>query len=479
MEIGMMRKARILSPCVLLFGLLLAVPSTAIEYEIVDLGTLGGESSYALSINNSGQVVGQSWLASGQYHAFLWAEDMGMRDLGTLGGSDSVAYAINDTGQIVGWSRTASGTHAFLWSESDGMRDLGTLGGWDSGANSINNMGQIVGTSRVTSGQYHAFLWSEAGGMQDLVGGIASSARAINDSGQVVCSSSPILLWTANGGIQYTEVFGVPFGINESGHVVGYTNAGAFLWTEAGGIQNLGTLGGNRSEAAEINDSEQVVGWAHTPSGLTHAFLWTADGGMQDLGTLGGGYSRAEGINETGRIVGRSHTSSNVWHACMWIPETPCTPVTIESLTGYPLVVPLGDAVDLEAIIVDGCGEIDALWDFDDGTVESQSNITSPVTATKNYTAAGVYTVLLTLSDEKVDVGENIDVVVYDPTGGFATGAGLIYSPAGAYKPDLSLSGKARFAFISKYNKGATIPTGNVTFIFKMGDLYFHSSSYD
>jgi hypothetical protein len=40
-------------------------------------------------------------------------------------------------------------------------------------------------------------------------------------------------------------------------------------------------------------------------------------------------------------------------------------------------------------------------------------------------------------------------------------------------------SGKANFAFISKYKKGATTPSGQTVFIFKAGDLNFHSDTYD
>ena len=51
-------------------------------------------------------------------------------------------------------------------------------------------------------------------------------------------------------------------------------------------------------------------------------------------------------------------------------------------------------------------------------------------------------------------------IVVYDPTGGFVTGGGWIDSPAGAYAANLSLTGKANFGFVSKYQKGANKPTG-------------------
>jgi|GEM_PF-2039450 hypothetical protein len=70
-------------------------------------------------------------------------------------------------------------------------------------------------------------------------------------------------------------------------------------------------------------------------------------------------------------------------------------------------------------------------------------------------------------------------LVVYDPAGGFVTGGGWIMSPVGAYSVNPSLEGKANFGFVSKYQKGATVPTGNTQFQFKAGDLNFHSDEYD
>jgi hypothetical protein len=59
------------------------------------------------------------------------------------------------------------------------------------------------------------------------------------------------------------------------------------------------------------------------------------------------------------------------------------------------------------------------------------------------------------------------------------TGGGWIESPAGAYKPDGSLTGHANFGFVSKYKKGATVPDGNTEFQFQAADLNFHSDSYE
>jgi hypothetical protein len=73
----------------------------------------------------------------------------------------------------------------------------------------------------------------------------------------------------------------------------------------------------------------------------------------------------------------------------------------------------------------------------------------------------------------------SVMVVVYDPSAGFVTGGGWIDSPAGAYQPDASLSGKATFGFVSKYHKGATVPTGNTAFKFEAGSFEFASTAYE
>jgi len=41
------------------------------------------------------------------------------------------------------------------------------------------------------------------------------------------------------------------------------------------------------------------------------------------------------------------------------------------------------------------------------------------------------------------------------------------------------MTGKATFGFVSKYKKGATVPTGETEFQFKAGNLNFRSTSYD
>jgi len=102
----------------------------------------------------------------------------------------------------------------------------------------------------------------------------------------------------------------------------------------------------------------------------------------------------------------------------------------------------------------------------------------------------GVYRYPLTVSDPTGNSGVastvNDDLpaylVIYDPIGWFVTGGGWIWSPPGAFHPDLvesaGITGKAAFGFVAKYQKGANILTGNTEFQFKAGNLNLAGTSY-
>jgi probable HAF family extracellular repeat protein len=115
---------------------------------MTDLGTLGGEPSYAWAINESGAVAGESTLADGRIHAFRH-DASGMVDLGTLGGRYSSARGINDKGAVVGRAERVDGCCSAFLFDHGRMYDLNEylapapthrLGE----AAGINNLGQIV-----------------------------------------------------------------------------------------------------------------------------------------------------------------------------------------------------------------------------------------------------------------------------------------------------------------------------------------------
>ncbi|MFK4593640.1 PKD domain-containing protein [Streptomyces pristinaespiralis] len=118
--------------------------------------------------------------------------------------------------------------------------------------------------------------------------------------------------------------------------------------------------------------------------------------------------------------------------------------------------------------------------DWGDGTTTDVPGVSSPVGSTHQYSSAGIYDIAVTVTDD--DGGSDTQhcgfVVVYDPDGSFVTGGGWINSPAGAYPADPGATGRANFGFVSKYKKGATVPTGSTEFQFKAGNLNFHSADY-
>ncbi|MCH2167548.1 MAG: hypothetical protein MK107_07500 [Oceanicola sp.] len=148
-------------------------------------------------INNRNQIVGYAHDQDGRQQAVLWETGSAPKALGTLGGKTSEANAINDSGQVVGKAGTInnSGNRAFLWQEETGMQDLGALAeGRSSEASGINDWGAVVGTATDSEGQGRAVLWNGRK-MRDLNSKIDPNsdwlltwALDINNSGQILAS---------------------------------------------------------------------------------------------------------------------------------------------------------------------------------------------------------------------------------------------------------------------------------------------------
>jgi hypothetical protein len=151
------------------------------------------------------------------------------------------------------------------------------------------------------------------------------------------------------------------------------------------------------------------------------------------------------------------------------------------SLVTVPTVpLPVGTLVTLKVDYVDN-NVTNATINWDDGIISNVPVSTNPFITTHTYTIPGVNSVSVTLTDACGLTATYIYdyIVVYDPNAGFVTGGGWIMSPVGAYIPDKTLTGKANFGFVSKYQKGKTIPDGNTEFQFHAAGMNFKSSVYE
>lgn len=213
------------------------------------------------------------------------------------------------------------------------VKNLGTLGGLTSTATAVNASGQVVGYSETAAGETHAFLFS-GGTMTDLgtLGGTHSIATGINASGNIVGYSQTAsgefraFIYSGNtmqplptlGGVD-----GFAYAINDSGVVVGeaQTASGDFhaFSYSAGSIVDLGVLpGGSYSAANAVNASGQIAGYAQGANGLDHAFLYTG-GVMTDLGALpGDAASVGMSINDSGHVAGYSFSATGATHAFLY-----------------------------------------------------------------------------------------------------------------------------------------------------------------
>lgn len=67
---------------------------------MIDLGTLGGATSYGRGVNASGQVTGEAVTKDGVFHAFLYSNHA-MRDLNSLIDPALAAYVTLDSGKAI------------------------------------------------------------------------------------------------------------------------------------------------------------------------------------------------------------------------------------------------------------------------------------------------------------------------------------------------------------------------------------------
>lgn len=326
----------------LLFG---PVSAQTIEYDLTPLGDLpGADTTIATGLNDRGDVVGWSQFFGGtpSIRAWRWAPSTGFVALPqTPGQSNYRAVDINNVGVIAGDGAHDSG---FAWRLENGTYTmLGALpGDGRSIVGGINEAGEITGTS--WSFQFtipkKAYFAAPGAAMYEIVRG---QGTAINERGQVcgwATAFAPMRYSPASGLTMLPLVPGkayhYAYGINNSGDIVGNatrTNGNGsvpYIYTDAGGAQEIGNFGG-AAGAVAINDHGDVVGNSSPGTG-GRPWIWNQATGLRFLSplvdpTLGYSPASVSRINNRGQILARAFvTGGTGYEPVLLTPVAPSQP---------------------------------------------------------------------------------------------------------------------------------------------------------
>ncbi len=393
------------------------------------------------------------------------------------------------------------------------LKSDGTVIGWgDNYFGQINIPSDLTGVIAISSGETHGLALKNDGtvvGWGDNSYGQSTTPSGLTDVIAIAAGSKHSLALKGDGTV-------VGWGSNTSGQATPPSGLTDVVAVAAGLYHNLAL----KSDGTVVGWGGNMYGEATPPSGLTdvvaisagflHSLVLKSDGtviawgwngygqtdvpsGLIDVVAIAAGAEHNLALKGDGTIIGwgdnrygQANSPSGLTgvdaiaaggfhNLAIVLPDVPSNTAPTAN-PGGPYLGAVNTSIQFDGSLSSD-PENDALtyaWDFNDGSTATDAM------PTHAYTTAGLYTVCLTVNDGSANSEPACTLaVVYDPSNGFVTGGGWIDSPAGAYKADESLAGKATFGFMSKYQKGASLPTGNTAFQFDLAGLSFASQSYE
>ena len=346
-----------------------AASALAETYTLTQINPPAGASSSSVeSVNNGGQVVGNTSIKSGGSSvpgpAFVWTNGTAVTLPSFASDTAAEARAIGDAGVIVGQSpraNTYSQLPRAVWWQNTGAGYV--VADWNAFLPAGSSLRLITAVAISTDSQFVVFdqVDSVTGHDQAVVAqvaftgatpsefsklwlidsldgtvssdGFVSAGTDISHNGngivrvvgyaQLQGTSGRAFLWekdVVSEAVRMTDLdtvttsFSSGEGVNIHGEVTGNIGSQAYYWNALGVKQQLPTLGGARSFAHSINDAGSIVGWSQRSGKNTtaHAFIWQVSSGIRDLNTLktatdtsGIELTSAGKINNLGQILSR------------------------------------------------------------------------------------------------------------------------------------------------------------------------------
>jgi probable HAF family extracellular repeat protein len=225
-----------------------------------------GQHTQAIALNDLGDVVGNSEVKPNEAHAFL-SRNGQIQDLGTLGGKTSYATDINNSGHVVGMSDVPGSRDrsAFIYSNGQMTQLPVPFSSATAYVTAINDKDQILLQSSYNAYVYQNGTTTTLGDrlIQDPSADLVAInyASDINEKGQVV---GIVTTYSSNYQSQNHQMFLMDSNGTDAPLLINGLDPGGWVSPSA------------------LNDFDQIVGSSELEAGDIHGFIYT-DGQTLDL----------------------------------------------------------------------------------------------------------------------------------------------------------------------------------------------------